>query len=403
MKQINFIKVLCTNLLFMLLIGMLATCREYERGLLPTDKIQPKQVSNVVVENVPGGAIIRYTVPDDDDLLYVKVIYAMSDGTIVEQKSSVYNQQIVVEGLGRSNRQTVQMICGDRSGNESAPYMVEIEPLDSPIYEILESVKMTSDFGGIKITWDNPLQENIVMTLYTEDDNNRLVEVQNVYSMSSAGTYNMRGYPPEETTFAVSVRDRWENTTDKMSGTFTPYFEEQLDRFKFTRWNPPTIPYPEVYGGWNIELIWDGSFYPPFMSGATVILPFSITFNLGQTALLSRIKIFQNFGTENEYFNFYNVKKFLLYGSSHSNVTDDFGTWIFLGEFTSQKPSGLPTGQLSQEDIAYGDAGEDYIIETEDNEPVQYIRIHILENWGGGINYAQFAEMEFFGEIKHSE
>ena len=398
MNRINITKKKRINLLFMFLLGLMISCSENEKGQYATDNIPPGQVSGVEVENIPGGAIITYSVPNDDDLLYVKVVYKMSDGTQVEQKSSAYNPKIIVEGLGRSQKQTVQLICGDRSGNESAPYAVSIEPLDAPVYKIVENININPDFGGIKITWDNPLKASIVLTIYVLNEYNNFVEVQNVYSASAIGKYSLRGFLAEERTFAVTVRDRWQNKTDILSGVYTPFFEEQLNRLKFSRWNPSGIPYVEL-SGWPLERIWDGLMADPgYSTPQTAYFPISVTFNMGQTAILNRIKVFQRTSAE-QLFSGYNVKRFQLWGSETATVNQNFETWKFLGDFTSEKPSGLPLGQLTEEDIAYGTAGEEYMIETDESIPVRYIRVHIISAHGGGNAVAQFYEMEFFGRI----
>ena len=397
MNRMNVIKINYITLLYMLFMGLMMACGDVERGQYATDSVPPGQVSNVAVENVPGGAVLTYTLPNDDDLLYVKVVYAMSDGTQVEQKSSAYTTRIVVEGLGRAKQQTVQLICGDRSGNESAPYPVGIEPLDAPIYEILESVRMQEDFGGVKFLWDNPLRDNIVLTLFEKHEDGRFVEIQHVYSNTPEGKFNIRGYPAEEVTFAIQVRDRWRNTTGMKDGTYVPLFEEQLDRLKFGRWNPPGIPYVALTN-WDVERLWDGLLTNPgFSTPNTVQLPQSVTFNMGQTAILNRLKVYPR-TTDSQLFSGYDTKKFQLWASPHPNVSADFSTWLFLGEFTAVKPSGLPLGQLSDEDRAVGVYGADYIIELNNDVPVQYIRIYIMETWGGA-TVGQFMELEFFGNI----
>jgi len=370
-----------------------------EKDLPDAAQIPPGHISGAVVENVPGGANITYTLPDDDNLLYVKAVYQKSDGTRVEHKRSTHHSKIAVEGLGRTQKQTVQLICGDRSGNESAPYPVEIEPLDAPVYDIPATIDMKEDRGGIRITWDNPLEARIILTLYAKDERNNFVEVKNVASAAAKGSYNLRGFPAKETTFAVLVRDPWGNKTDDMiTGTFTPLFEEQLDRTKFSRWNPPGLPYREL-PGWSLENIWNGVLDDPGWSSAqSHTLPLSITFNTGQMALLNRIKVYQR-TSANQLFSGYNVKKFQLWASPTPDVNADFDAWIFLGEYESVKPSGLPLGQKTAEDVAYATDGEEYVIKENSDVPVQYIRVHILETWGGDTSVAQFYEIDFFGQI----
>lgn len=389
-------------LFIILFTGLLTACSEPERVQYGIDKIPPGRISNVEVNNIHGGAIISYTIPDDDDLLYLKVIYTLSNGTTKVQKSSAYSSKIAVEGLGLARSQTIQIVCVDMSGNESAPYLIEINPLDAPIYSIIETVQMTEDFGGIKITWDNPLKEAIALTVYTLENKN-YVEQTTVYSNSTTGKYNIRGFPAEEVTFAVSVKDRWQNLTKTVNGTFVPILEEKLENKKFLRWNPPGIPYLEFNTTWRLENLWDGKLSDPsFSLPNTKNLPTTVTFDMGQAAKLNRVKIYQRhtaFVANDQLFSGANIKRFKLFGSPHGNVNENINTWILLGEFTSIKPSGLPLGQTTNEDISKGLNGEDYIIEIL-HEPVRYLRLDILDLWDGSRTAGEAAEIEIFGEIQ---
>lgn len=50
----------------------------------------PGQVKDVVVINRPGGAVLKYTLPEDRNLLYVRAEYEIKPGVIRETKSSFY-------------------------------------------------------------------------------------------------------------------------------------------------------------------------------------------------------------------------------------------------------------------------------------------------------------------------
>ena len=88
-----------------------------------------------------------------------------------------------------------------------------------------------------------------------------------------------------------------------------------------------------------------------------------------------------------------NPKKFRIYGSLTPNVRKIYDNsddpafqdqkWIFLGEWDTVKPSGLPLGQTSQEDrtLAQTD-GIDYFFPLEHATPVRYLRMDVLETWG---------------------
>ena len=65
------------NLLYILSVLLLIACSEEERTFVKTDSVAPQPVSNVEVTNIPGGAILKYTLPDDEDLLWVKANYEL--------------------------------------------------------------------------------------------------------------------------------------------------------------------------------------------------------------------------------------------------------------------------------------------------------------------------------------
>ena len=376
----------------------LLSCEKSERGQYPLDSVAPGGVKNVIVENVPGGARLSYTIPEDEDLLYVKVIYKLDDGRSVEQKASAYASGIDVVGTGRSAEQEVELVCGDRSKNESQPVTVKIHPLDAPIYGILGTLEIRNDFGGIRLDWKNPTQADAVINVSVPDATNHLVEVDNFYTNTREGKGNIRGFPAQEQSFAVFIRDRWGNRTDTIISKNLPLHEERLDKTKFTNWSPPGIPYLQLDNNWTIAKLWNNSVANPGYSWPlSATLPSSFTFDMGQLAKLSRFKIFQR-ATDAQLYTGGNVKQFQLWGSSHPGVSDDFSTWVKLGDFSSFKPSGLPLGQVSAEDMAYaGVAGEDYNIDLS-APPVRYLRFVIESTWGGS-KAMQIMEVDFFGNI----
>jgi len=176
-----------------------------------------------------------------------------------------------------------------------------------------------------------------------------------------------------------------------------------LDRTKFQRWNPPGIPYSALDDTYHIEFLWDGlrvymeGYTYWYLTGYDGNLPFSITFDMGQTAILSHFKVWQLASMAYQYFN---VSKFQLWGSPTPDVTGDFATWTFLGEYSSIKPSGLPGTDKTPEDTAYALAGEQYIIAPENRVPVRYIRFHAMELWTGANYLFCVDEMEFYGALQ---
>lgn len=382
------------NIVFLLtcMLILLYACKEDERGQYPIDSVAPAKVASAWVEkNTPGGAVIGYNIPEEEDALYVKANYTLDDGTSMELKSSIYVNRIIIEGIGRSREVPVVLTVVDRSQNESEPVTVFANPLDSPIYEIANSLTIQEDFGGIRLTWDNPEQVPVVIDVFkSEEDDEHMVE--RFYSGSREGKVNVRGQESIETSFSVIIRDRWGNITDPMSGRYTPLYEKEIDKSKFRRWSPPGLPY-DAQASWPIETAWDNLLSAP---GFASRVPY-FTFDMGQIAKISRFKI-HNRPEQTLCYNHAMLRLFEIWGSATPDVTDSFDGWQLLGYFEITKPSGLPLGQLTTEDVQYA-AIDGVDFDVEDSPYIRYLRFRSIETWGlnAGI---QFMELTFWGSTQ---
>lgn len=380
------------NIIYLLLPFLVWGCGEDYIGQYALDDVPPGAVSGVSVENIPGGSVISYTVPTDEDFSYVKVVYTVN-GQTKEQKSSVFNRKITLDGFGRSQAQQIEVIAYDKSENASSPVKVDIQPLDAPVFEMIEGVTIRDDFGGIRIDWQNPYKSDVVLTVLTTTDQygeEEWTEADRFYSGAVKGGANVRGYNNAERVFGLYFRDRWDNFSDTLYIKAHPYYEEMLDKSKFRRWNPSGIPYNDA--GFPITNLWDKT------NALFASVTNDHTFDMGQIATLSRINI-RNRPETNLLYNFAHPKKFQIWGSNHPNVNADFGTWTLLGEFDSFKPSGLPFGKVNDDDYNYGFVnGEEWNFPLE-IPPVRYIRFYVIDTWGGTI-YTQVVEMTLWGEVK---
>ena len=371
-------------------------CKEDEKGQYPIHGGSPGKVTSArVEENFAGGALIVYDIPKEEDALYVRARYVLDDGTPMELKSSVYTDRVTIVGIGRSRELPVILTVVDRSQNESEPVTVMAYPLDSPLFEIARSMIVRDDFGGIALRWVNPEKLPVIIDVATPDNLLGLVPVDRFYSNAPEGKANVRGQNPVETIFSITISDRWGNVTEPRSGSYTPLYEELFDKSKFRRWNPPGLPYIfETASGYQIERLWDNEWYPGELHPASYVN--YMTFDMGQTGKISRFKVYQTYG--NQIYAFACPKRFELWGSTTPDVTDDTSSWQLIGYFESFKPSGLPTGQVSDEDIQFACVnGEDFEVENCPN--VRYIWFRSLETWGQS-DRLYMHEMTFWGEIQ---
>jgi hypothetical protein len=370
-------------------------CDEEPVGQQPVDKVPPGAVSDVKVENIPGGARLTYSLPDDEDLLYVKAVYSRKAGEVSENRTSLYKDTLKVEGFGDTQPREVQVIAVDRSRNESAPVKATVEPLEPEVITIGKSLDLVADFGGVQAYWDNENRADIsVIILQEVDSMMEYIPIETFYSSVTEGKGTVRGLDTITSKFGLYVQDHWGNKSEVKYYELTPLYETLFDRLKFRDARLPGDA--GTVGGWPIERIWNGTFgADEGMSTAPgTSWPHSITIDLGVLGQISRIRLHQRMGSYT--FSEGNPRLFEVWGCETLDPSGDWSSWTKLMDCESIKPSGLPLGQNSNEDIALARDGEDFI-NSPSNPKVRYIRLKILRTWAGGDNF-QICELEVFGD-----
>ncbi len=392
------------RLLFLSGIVLLASCKEDYIGQFPVDGVAPKQVSAVQVENLPGTVRIKYELPDEADLLYVKAIYTSSLGVKKEVRASVFTNSIEIPGFGRSKKDIIQLISVDRSQNESAPVPVEIEPKDSPIFAISDSMKVSNAFGGIKFKWKNPMKVQVITAVYREINGQKIL-LNNFYSTAADFSSAIRGLDSINYSIAIVVKDVYGNVSDTLRKTQKPLFEVKLPAKTQFKELPLSINYKISVWGSPFTCLWDGvlgststdvSCY--YLDVSNPPMPY-FTFDLGKSYILSRMKLWQRLKYA---YVLHNPRYFEIWGTNDINVglnAESYDGWTRIGNFQSKKPSGNDeNATITAEDAAYANAGEEF--EFEDMQtPVRYIRFRSIQNWTK-TNAIHIAEMEFYGQEK---
>lgn len=383
----------------LLLILTLTSCEEDQRGLLPVDSTPPGMVSNITVENLPGGAILTYNLPNDKDVLYVKALFEGSDGNIRESMASYYTNRIEIEGLGEATDYNVKLVTVDESKNESEPVNVVVNPLTPPVVSVFNTLEAANDFGGPKLTWTNELNADLAFYVLVRDTlSNEYIQADIFSSSMREGNYISRGFNAEETDFAFLVVDRWGNRSDTLIQTLTPWFEEELPKSNFREVKLP-LDVTDYGYGWDMPRMWDNVHLSTGGTGyhtKTETYPVMFTMDLGVNARLSRYKFWPRVAP----FSYAagNPRKWQIYGSSNYAADGSMDGWILLADCEQIKPSGLPMGQTNDEDEETNIAGLEFDF-VRGVEPVRYIRFYITESWSGA-PFFHGMEVTFWGEIE---
>lgn len=399
-KSLFYLLVLSFTTLFL-------SCEEEERGPLVTDKTIPGVVSEVTVENMPGGAKIEYKVPATDDILLVEATYERN-GELITARSSVYKNFVVIEGLKETTPQQVALSVVDRSNNRSQAVSVTINPQTPPIDGLFNSISMVADFGGVRVLYDNKDNIKAEILFYTVNANGTATYNQSTFIENDIRSYaTFRTFAPTPQNFGVAVIDRWNNITVIKKATVTPLEEVMLDIGEFDDLKLPTDENDAF--GWGMTNLWNNSiggsgFHTSQVSPGSLVPPYTepyhmFTFDLGVLAKISRLKFWQRQGTWA--YTHGNPRYFEIWGIDEIPADNGatFDGWTLLvanGEVI--KPSGSPVGVRSAEDDAAAGSGEEFDVPI-DSPPVRYIRFVQIENWTEG-KFIHIMEFNFWGQLQ---
>jgi hypothetical protein len=176
-------------------------------------------------------------------------------------------------------------------------------------------------------------------------------------------------------------------------------FEKKLDKAMFRVVElPGDVKSEDNWGDMSLPRLWDGSIEGWDMwHSKPHAVPMWMTFDLGVTAQLSRTTLWQRQDDQSLVFAQNNVKKYELWGATNPNPDGSWDGWTKLIEATVKKPSGLPLGQVSQEDMDAVKLGDEQSIPI--NMPrVRYIRVRIVETFQQGSSAANIAEISLWGQ-----
>lgn len=369
---------------------LLAGCTKEEHKPVNTTGEQPDVVKNISVTNLPGAAKLVYTLPDNKDVLYVKAEYTIRNGEKREVRSSYYNNYLVADGFGDTAEHVITLYAVTRNEKQSEGVAATIKPLAPPVLNVARSLKIRADFGGVNISYANDAKADIAIVTLTNDSSGIYGPADVRYTKLEKESYAVRGYAAEKRKFGFYVRDRWGNQSDTLQLELTPLYEKLLDKNKFREVKLPG----DVDYGWGLPIpnLWNGTLW--HSADKLDGMPMWITFDLGVTAQLSRIALWQR---PNEWIYLQNnVRKFEIWGSTNPASDGSWGSWTKLVEHTVIKPSGLPVGQVNQADKDAAAAGEQMDVPLSAPK-VRYIRVKILRTWTDGGYAANIQEMKFWG------
>lgn len=394
------------------------SCKEEDR-LDHIDNLEPapEQITDIQIINKPGGAVIKYKIPADKNLLGVKAEYERQPGEVSETKASLYVDSLVIDGFGNTEEHEVKLYSEGRNGKNSEPVTVEIKPLTPAV--VLATKSLEATFGGVGIHFTNEARANLALVLMIDTTGLGLWSpLQTFYTKAPSGVFYRRGLEDIEGKFAVYVRDRWDNKSDTLVQLLTPIAEEELPKDDFTNLKLPGDSWEYIQGAYYaIEGLWDGvtsnRTANVYAGKNSEPMPQHFTISLGCEVSISRFKVYHR--VNDQYINS-SPRTFELWGSDNPPADGSWDNWYLLGEFEAFKPSGYEAdgsvGTITAEDKNYANVeGIDCELNVTDKvtDPyrlVRYLRFKTTSTYstyGTDVTTGQIiiAELTFWGQIKN--
>ncbi len=393
-------KLRCSLSVSLLLLGVMGCKREMLNKPIDGDTNQPGIVSNVVVVNQNGKATLSYSLPVDENLLYVKAVYETMPGRSIEVKASYYTNSLVVEGFGDTLEHEVKLYAVSSSEVMSAPVSVKVKPLTPPIDLAFRTLKVVPTFGGINISCENVTTSDLtIVPLVDTLNSGNWFNLDNVYSHDSLINRNIRGMDTVQKKFAFYIRDRWLNHSDTLFMEISPFFEKLFSK---SDWKSYPLPGDAVLAyGTLVPKMYDGNQHPGWPNVAftdeSAGSPQTLTLDLGVPGTYSRLLINSYKELGNKYYVRGAPKDFEIWGSNSPNLNGAYdASWTRLLTCNVTKPSGLPAGEESGVDAAV--AYDGWAFEFPAGLPAyRYIRIKNLRNWQGTY-FMTIAELTLWGK-----
>ena len=353
------------------------------------DSTPPGILSNISVVPTNGGGIISYSLPSDNDISYVRAEYTNSQGEEVFRVSSRYNTSVEINGLNQTTPIKVRLYVVDENENISDEVEVEFTPLESFIYLVQQSIEISPDLGGVKITWENIATKTVFVYVHILNGSDETIRI--LSSDNAEESLFIRGLDAVEMTFSTKVEDFDGNITDlQVVGNYTPLFEEKIEKNTWTLIASQSIN-GNAYEGrtvnfWDdivdtVETDSDNSYFIATRenNGGSLNFPLDIVIDLNKNVKIKRFKVWQRAywyqgGGVTYHYQEENIKSFNLYASN------DAQSWDLLGQFDIGDPRDS-AGNIPASAFQEAIDGHDFTL-ANTSEQFRYLKFSITSNYG---------------------
>ena len=202
---------------------------EGNREPLEHDSTPPGQVTNIQAKAGPGIVTLRYTLPKDENLLYVKAVYTLQSGAEREVRASYYTNTMTLDGFFDTEEHEVKIYSYNKSEVASEPVIIKVRPEESPIWEVRRTLALNPDFMGVRVTAENESKADVAIQVFYKDSLGEWSNMEGIYTSTTNIKQTLRGLDTLTYEMGAVIRDKFQNYTDTLYASVSPYFETALD------------------------------------------------------------------------------------------------------------------------------------------------------------------------------
>lgn len=370
---------------------------------------EPGKLSDITFTPLNGACNIHYTIPDDPGFVYAKAVYQLDNGTEIIKSSSKYMNTIYVDGFLEEKEYPVALYTVNDKDEEVLSEVINVKPLRSSIYDVVESITLNSGVNSAYINVKNSSKQKTTVYMLIDDGETEILKAY----VSQLAEENFVVTPLEEKEYSISVytSDMYGNKSKTIDlGKVTPLSDIFLHKKRWKILEDQFVPdeliektnanYPKnaamAFWDGEIESLWDGiiddgTTTSYFNSGSDA--PYNYYLDLGRSVQISRVKTWQRRNNVATYSD-WQIQEYELYGS---NETDENGVainWFKLNSFRIIKPD---TEQEAAKEV---EEGHEFFVDSKTynfSKPLRYLRMRVTSQFGIGVGQGFCSELNLYG------
>lgn len=296
-------------------------------------------VTGLTYVSGPGNILLRWIKPETKGISYVEIVYKSDDG--IEKKVMVNGQENekLIYGFGNQNQYTFIVTVYMEDGSKSTSQTIDAIPGEPAFVDLLQTVEISGNFGGVDLKWDNPSDDKFYLHVSYQNDKDEVETTEVDVTEKGKGKQFVGIVGVLSANLSISVTDVVGNTSDLIS-----YNYKNLERGKFDRsiWAVVDFSSQEEKGetlpNGPAAALLDGdkaSFWHSQWKDKTPEMehfPHYVTFDLKRRVKITRGEITHRPGKMQ-------AKGIILYGSNDTQL----GPWIEIIKFNMSTTAGSTT------------------------------------------------------------